>query len=1169
MNSTRTNAVPALLALVLFSTAGLARNPTVLKLTDGNNAGPLGENDGPGAEQPTVVHSLSGSGKRLITTVWMSSQVSDVDAPYQCKCSTVEIDPLTGPRTIAGPVQLTNNSGTRPCNHPHMDINPLTNQILWSYGTDDGPGNNVQPYVQGLDALCNITTDRVRIGNNNGNDGAPWAKVVNPATGLFQVGYLENNERSRAVGITFAPDNTITKLYNRTIVDPANIGRPSVERVSDTQTLFCSSNGDNRPPEIGVRCALTNALDGTKIWSQVIAASQPNATPPIYMNQPVVALGENGRFYLQVERSNGPPNNNNNNASRGATTTLMYTMLPDNGGPHTQNMFEGIGANQVHATTCTGKFGAEGKLHAAVFDASITGSGLAQVQFAKFDVLDSALKTVGNPQVLGAYNGDSGYLANLYGQNPNTQGRDFMRCIGDIPNPGFGVANGFLPTVKSFFAFPYAGLVPGEEKNSLFLSLLPAEEPVAAPIVPNTLTVTVVNQTGGSGTVVSTPLGIDGCDSTASCTASFDADAVITLAARPAVGSEFVGWQGPCSGSGACVVRMDTASTVTATFALAGTIPVDRNVPVGLILKIEGTGAGTVASDPSGIDCSDETCASNFARNASVTLTATAQPGSVFVGWSGECSGSQACVVTMRGARTVAATFNIGDTLVVLPSDVDAPKQPSVSTPGGCSAVGNGGTAGVFMLALVGLFFRRRSLSRGAVLAVALAATAGCELKLGGKTPTIDDFSAVQLTVTPGTPVELTYQVSDAEVINVSMVGAADILPQSTELSGSIFTPPLVNSTTFVLIAENQGLLASKTVNVIVAAAGVSPDPGAPPSHAAVLVFSLSPGDVFAGTSATLSWQTSQASSGVILANDAILTVVSAAQIAAGTIEVTPSASTVYTISVTGSDGQQVTMTTAITVSATGSTPVSAREVFDSSVLGILQTSCGTCHETDNGSAFPDIFGTRTPSTYYERLLADPRYVTAVPEDSLLIVKGEHTGPAFTPSEGQKVTAWLVKEAQERGTGIGGGGPTPPADLRPRNLSEALTRFGACMDRQVWDATYGASNNTQVARQNTDQGQCLACHSTGTAGSFLSASSGDTFDLSRLRPNVLKLVLSQANEDGSFKDLVPGRRFELKGGEGALHPSYLLTQERIDAINSFVDQTLVTFRDYTKACAAP
>ena len=40
-----------------------------------------------------------------------------------------------------------------------------------------------------------------------------------------------------------------------------------------------------------------------------------------------------------------------------------------------------------------------------------------------------------------------------------------------------------------------------------------------------------------------------------------------------------------------------------------------------------------------------------------VTLTATPAPGSGFVGWSGAFTGNASCVVTMRAARAVTATF--------------------------------------------------------------------------------------------------------------------------------------------------------------------------------------------------------------------------------------------------------------------------------------------------------------------------------------------------------------------------------------------------------------------------------------------------------------------------------------------------------------------------------
>jgi hypothetical protein len=69
-----------------------------------------------------------------------------------------------------------------------------------------------------------------------------------------------------------------------------------------------------------------------------------------------------------------------------------------------------------------------------------------------------------------------------------------------------------------------------------------------------------------------------------------------------------------------------------------------------------GTGSGTVASSPAGIDCGP-TCAV-AATAASVTLTATADARSDFTSWSGAgCSGTGSCTVTMDGARSVTATF--------------------------------------------------------------------------------------------------------------------------------------------------------------------------------------------------------------------------------------------------------------------------------------------------------------------------------------------------------------------------------------------------------------------------------------------------------------------------------------------------------------------------------
>ena len=70
-----------------------------------------------------------------------------------------------------------------------------------------------------------------------------------------------------------------------------------------------------------------------------------------------------------------------------------------------------------------------------------------------------------------------------------------------------------------------------------------------------------------------------------------------------------------------------------------------------------GSGAGSVQSNPAGIDCGSA-CSASFAGMTQVTLTATADALSRFAGWTGEgCTGTGTCLVTMDGGKSVTATF--------------------------------------------------------------------------------------------------------------------------------------------------------------------------------------------------------------------------------------------------------------------------------------------------------------------------------------------------------------------------------------------------------------------------------------------------------------------------------------------------------------------------------
>jgi hypothetical protein len=71
----------------------------------------------------------------------------------------------------------------------------------------------------------------------------------------------------------------------------------------------------------------------------------------------------------------------------------------------------------------------------------------------------------------------------------------------------------------------------------------------------------------GSGRVTSSQSA--GIDCGAECSASLDAGDRITLTAAPAAGSDFTGWSGSCSGTGACVLTMDAPKAVAARFSLS------------------------------------------------------------------------------------------------------------------------------------------------------------------------------------------------------------------------------------------------------------------------------------------------------------------------------------------------------------------------------------------------------------------------------------------------------------------------------------------------------------------------------------------------------------------------------------------------------------------------
>ena len=87
--------------------------------------------------------------------------------------------------------------------------------------------------------------------------------------------------------------------------------------------------------------------------------------------------------------------------------------------------------------------------------------------------------------------------------------------------------------------------------------------------------------------------------------------------------------------------------------------------PIVLHVIIKGAGSGSVDLSTPAVTCSspsasDSDCEQLYGSSTMVTMTATADGGSSFVGWGGACAaeGSGTCIRTIAAARTVTATFD-------------------------------------------------------------------------------------------------------------------------------------------------------------------------------------------------------------------------------------------------------------------------------------------------------------------------------------------------------------------------------------------------------------------------------------------------------------------------------------------------------------------------------
>ena len=130
--------------------------------------------------------------------------------------------------------------------------------------------------------------------------------------------------------------------------------------------------------------------------------------------------------------------------------------------------------------------------------------------------------------------------------------------------------------------------------------------------------------------------------------------ATVTLTETANSGYTFAGWSGVsgCATATTCVVTMSANETVTANYTKIGV----TNYNLTIAVSTEGTVTGTPSA--LGISVTGKTQTLPIPSATVVVLTAAANTGYTFSGWSGACTNTTGtCSVTMNAAESVTANF--------------------------------------------------------------------------------------------------------------------------------------------------------------------------------------------------------------------------------------------------------------------------------------------------------------------------------------------------------------------------------------------------------------------------------------------------------------------------------------------------------------------------------
>jgi YVTN family beta-propeller protein len=667
----------------------ISSNGTTTTLSDPNAKAPVAVAVNVVTNRIYVANSTSNN----VTVInGLTNAISTLSDPNALGPAAIALNAATGKVYVA-------NSGS---NNVSV-FDPLDSTVL----TISDPAAN-RPVAVAVDAVtntvyvANFASDNVTVINGATNqiittlnaDINPIAMAVNEITDMI---YVANSGRNNVTVINGATDTVVATV-------PAGTAPQAIAVNPSTNQIYVANNGNG-----GSDPGSITDIDGVSNTSATFA--DPNAAGPIALavdpdtSQIYVANNLSGNVTDAAEQSiqastiesfAGPTNIPSHEVST-ETPTFIYNISSPAGETLDDNVFqidtwEGSWtaatptgtAGQFSATSpvlvpglhfgyAFGTDGGEGTSANTGAQSSPLIGNIAEYGFVVAPPIadpspgilhfaSQLTHTTGSAQTVTLGNTGGATLSFSYAFTGASAG-DFAEASGDTcstiggqlaPNATCTVSIAFTPSTNGTesAALTFTDNSNGVGGSTQNVALAGSGTAVA------TFTLSVGEVGSGLGSVSSTPAAIS-CQPT--CSASFNQGTTVTLAETPNAGSTFAGWSGACSGTGPCVVTMNSSQTVTATFVLSGSTAC--NAAGAAIWTGGAAGNWSLASNwstdavPNGAGAA--VCISDGRGPAAVSLDINVEVGTLVID-----AGSSVTILNNLNLEVAAGIYNAGQIIV-------------------------------------------------------------------------------------------------------------------------------------------------------------------------------------------------------------------------------------------------------------------------------------------------------------------------------------------------------------------------------------------------------------------------------------------------------------------------------------------------------------------------